>query len=324
MQYLHNEAYDGWKTAGYPQYSLIYRRYLARTIASSEYLRDWLVERGYDKRRIGIAKLGLDTTMYQEVHPLVRKVAKRQELDVDEDTLVLAFVGRLDPQKRPTLLPKIADELVKREPDRSFTIIVMGDGDLHGTVEREIKRLKLEERVQLLGTVPKPSDMLEAADIFLLPSVSEGLSIAVAEAMALGLPVVTANAGALPEQLGMSTANPGGILVNHTLTNDHRDARMYADEIERLAESSELRAWYGKNARRRVEQTFDHEAELVKLVQELGKGHNIANERKLAPLNVDRSQGVHPAAYSAVQTLLLEERRRYDLASTYMRLTRKV
>lgn len=84
----HGQAWDGWKTDGYPSYSLISRRYLSRTLTCSQYLRSYLIRKGYPEERVGVVKLGINTTRYGYTTELERKHIKTNYLRLSERTLV--------------------------------------------------------------------------------------------------------------------------------------------------------------------------------------------------------------------------------------------
>ncbi|BGP38460.1 hypothetical protein JCM10450v2_002408 [Rhodotorula kratochvilovae] len=321
IDYLHNEAYDGWKSGGYPRYSIIAQRYLARTITCSHYLRGWLLENGHlDPSRIGVVKLGIEASQFTPATPAERNAAKASILGVEPETFVITVVGRLDPQKRSLLIPRIVDELVKRVDD-DFLVVMLGEGDLRKPLEAAIKQADLSEFVRVLGTRSDPSRFYAASDIFLLPSMSEGISIAVAEAMAMGLPVVTARAGALPEQLGEldeaghkrhGPAELGGILVDHELDLEH-DPVAYADAVEKLMVDPGLRSRLGRNARRLVEDGFDWRTTLSGLFVETERAKNLPGHGQGDP------RYPHPAAYLSTQMLLAEMWKETDMSGFYPR-----
>ena len=309
-QYLHNEAYDGWKSGGYPIYSFISQRYLARTITCSHYLRQWVISKGHTANRIGVVKLGIEISDFTPNNATMKAAAKRDLLNISPDVIVITIVARLDPQKRPIMVPDIADEL-RKMGTTNFVIVMLGDGDSGIQLRERIKALKVGPLIRLLGTVERPQDFLAATDIFLLPSVSEGISIAVAEAMAMGLPIVTARAGALPEQLGESLEGPSpdrpiaGVLVNHTLV-DSIDAPLYAQELYTLIKDSDVRNMYGQIARTTVESTFDWRTTLMGMFGEIRLAENSRHlHDALLP---------NPAAHFAIEKLLLEASSETDFA----------
>lgn len=187
---------------------------------------------------------------------------------------MITFVGRFDPQKRPTLIPLIAEELLENVGE-DFIIFMIGAGPLLPEVRRTIISQKLHDFVRVLGAKSNVQDYLKATDIFLLPSVSEGISIAVAEAMAMALPVVTSNAGALPEQLGMSSDHHlGGVLVEHTM-DDEEDARLYANELAALIRDAPGRWALGEQAREIVEDEPDWRQTMRQLFKETQIAKNL-------------------------------------------------
>ncbi|GAA6000357.1 hypothetical protein JCM10207_007977 [Rhodosporidiobolus poonsookiae] len=320
IDYLHNEAYDGWKSGGYPRYSIISQRYLARTLTCSHYLKGWLLENGYvDPNRIGVVKLGIEASAFVPPTPAERNAAKASILGLEPDTTVITVVGRLDPQKRPLLVPRIVSELLKRVED-DFVVVMLGDGDLRRDLERVVASLDVGEYVRVMGT-KDPIPYYQASDIFLLPSMSEGLSIAVAEAMAMGLPIITPRAGALAEQLGelddtgKAAHGPndlGGILIDHHL-DLVQDPELYADAVAKLVLDPGLRRRLGDNARRLVEGGFDWRSTLGGLFVEAEKASNLPGH---APVAFDERYP-HPAAYLSTQMLLSEMWRETDQMGYY-------
>ena len=99
------------------------------------------------------------------------------------------FVGRLDPQKNPIFLLEVFHELKKLRSDAK--LLVVGDGILNQQMCEKIKEMKIDDDVQFLGSRKDVNKLLQAADVFLLPSKFEGLGIALIEAQAAGLPTFT-------------------------------------------------------------------------------------------------------------------------------------
>lgn len=111
------------------------------------------------------------------------------------DARFVITVGRLDRQKDPLLLLEAMRRLVERRPDAY--LLMVGDGVLRPEVEARLRSLGLERRVTLVGAAPaeRIAALLRAADVFALSSAYEGMPIAVLEALASGVPVVTTDVG---------------------------------------------------------------------------------------------------------------------------------
>lgn len=115
------------------------------------------------------------------------------------DTVEIVAVGRLAPLKEPRLAVEAVDWI--RRQGRNAHLVWCGDGPLRDEVSRRIAELGLEDAVDLVGNVA-PDEVrrrLAAADVFLLPSVSETFCVAAAEALAAGRPVVMGDQGAHTE-----------------------------------------------------------------------------------------------------------------------------
>lgn len=137
--------------------------------------------------------------------PLSRdeREAKRRELAsqllLAEDTRFVLFAGRLHPQKDPVLLVRAIAAL----NDPNIHLLIAGDGELAGTVQAEIGRLGLSDRVTMFGAISQAelARLHRISSAFVLSSVYEGLPLVALEALASGTPVVTTLAGETPKLL---------------------------------------------------------------------------------------------------------------------------
>lgn len=114
---------------------------------------------------------------------------------VKQPNFTIVCVGRLEKVKNQQLLisslPKIEDQTVQ--------LILVGDGSEKRNLEELINNLGIQDRVHITGFTSNPYEWLEKADLFVLPSLSEGFGIAVVEAMQLGIPCLCSNVGGIPE-----------------------------------------------------------------------------------------------------------------------------
>ncbi|GAA3114780.1 hypothetical protein GCM10010466_02260 [Planomonospora alba] len=208
-----------------------------------------LAGKGFD-RPVEPVSCGIDLGRFQpRAEP--RRWA-RKALDLPDLPTVL-FVGRLDEEKR-------LDELVRALPyilnGTEAQVVLAGTGNRRAALEKLARRIGVGDHVVFLGFVPDGMlpDAYAAADVFAMPGVAELQSIATLEAMASGLPVVAADAMALPHLV-----RPG--------ENGHLyrpgDVRALAGHLTALLESPGLRAAMGA-AGRAIALTHDHEASLAR------------------------------------------------------------
>ena len=184
----------------------------------------------------------------------------------------LIFVGRLEASKGvTTLLPAFAQARAAR-PTLAWRLWMAGTGTLRADLERLAHSLDIEGCMQFLGTVADVERYLGQADIFVLPSLAEGLSNALLEAMAAGLPSIATRVGGTPELIQEGET---GLLVAP------EDTAALAAAMVRLADDPALRQSLGQRARRKVEAEFglDRIAQRYEaLYAELCQG----SERKMA------------------------------------------
>jgi glycosyltransferase involved in cell wall biosynthesis len=136
----------------------------------------------------------------QEILPAVGPEGKsrlRGEFGLEENESVVGVVGSLYPVKGHEYLLAAVPQVLKSHPRTKFLIV--GRGELEASLKEEVKRARLEKQVCFLGFREDVAALLSLMDIFVLPSLSEGLSIALLEAMAAGKPVIATNVGGNPE-----------------------------------------------------------------------------------------------------------------------------
>ena len=112
----------------------------------------------------------------------------REELGI-EGKKVIGHVGRFNPQKNHEFLIDIFNEVYKK--DNNTVLLLVGDGYLKEKIEDKVKKLGLEDSVRFLGVREDIPELLQAMDLFLFPSLFEGLPVVLVEAQAAGLKCVT-------------------------------------------------------------------------------------------------------------------------------------
>ena len=128
----------------------------------------------------------------------------------------------------------------------SSVLLIVGDGPSRDNLERAAVELRIDGCARFMGWRDNALDFLRLADIFVHPSLQEGLSNSLLEAMALGLPVVATRIGGIPEVVG----EEGGLLI------PPRDAETLAEAIMILLQDHSRRKDLGRTARARVVQHF--------------------------------------------------------------------
>lgn len=124
----------------------------------------------------------IDTDLY--TYNQEKSLEIRQKLGI-EGRFVVGHVGRFSYPKNHKFIVDVFDEIQKIEPDS--VLMLVGDGDLRGEIEDKVKALGLEEKVKFMGVRSDVNDLMQAMDVFLFPSLYEGLPVTMVEAQASGL-----------------------------------------------------------------------------------------------------------------------------------------
>jgi len=167
----------------------------------------------------------------------------RRELGIPEGTMAVISLGRLSPEKGQAVLLEALARLAVEPPVR---LLLVGDGPARSVLERRASAPELAGRVHFLGWRQDPWRCLGAGDLFALPSRTEGLPLALLEAMASGLPPVASRVGAVPALL----EDDHGILVTPG------DPAELAEALRSLIEDASRRARMGAAAQTRVEESY--------------------------------------------------------------------
>jgi glycosyltransferase involved in cell wall biosynthesis len=145
---------------------------------------------GVQKDRIYVNSFGIDLS---EFYPGRSQQSVRAQLSIPISAKVVIFVGRIEPVKGTEYLLKAATHLVPLRDDLRFLIV--GDGPLRSRFQKKY----LHNRIIFLGWRNDIADLLNASDILVLPSISEGLPIVSLEALSLSKPVIATDVGALSD-----------------------------------------------------------------------------------------------------------------------------
>jgi colanic acid/amylovoran biosynthesis glycosyltransferase len=215
-------------------------------IAISEYNRACLllVAPDLEENRIVTIHCGVETDVFL---PSQRK---------QTGPLVFLSVGSLLPRKGHVYL--LAACRLLKEHGINFQCIIIGEGPQRNELQGLIQKYGIEEKVKLVGSIPHEDVQIyyDKTDIFVLPSLNEGIPVVLMEAMSKGLPVVATRITGIPE---LVTHEKHGILVS---PGDHTDL---ADAMMRLAKDTAFRKILGGNARNKIETEFNLEKNVSKI-----------------------------------------------------------
>src|ERR1700733_753218 len=247
---IHSEhGYELEMLAGLPNRRRIFRR-AAYAMADAVFavtreLRDYHAKQAWiSSQRIRVVYNGVDTQRFCP-HPHLRDVA-RKRFGLPPNRFIVGAVGRMVPMKDHATLLRAVDLLAQRNFDAH--VLFVGSGpELERTQKLAASFQALSGRVTFAGVSDEVSAMLHALDAFAQPSISEGMSNTLLEAMATALPVIATAVGGNNEVIDNGQS---GWLIR---TGDHE---ALASILMRLASEADLRRSYGAAARQRIVERF--------------------------------------------------------------------
>lgn len=221
-----------------------------RVVAVSEDIRQRVIqERKLSPEKVMTIHYGVDLGKFSSDD----QVLSRADIGVSVDHLVLGTVARFDYPKGHKYLIDAAPDIVRQYPNVRFVFV--GDGPLRNDVERQISQLGLKDYFVLLGFRRDVKQLLGLFDLFILPSLSEGLPNAVLEAMACSNPVVATAVNGVVEVVEDRTT---GLLVRPA------DPYQLAEAVIKILASPENLKAMGKKGRERVANHFTVEQQINK------------------------------------------------------------
>jgi glycosyltransferase involved in cell wall biosynthesis len=237
-----------------PWYYKIDRRCLRkyqRVICVSEDLVTQCVASRVSADRCVLIENGIETDRYQRQRSV--EEAKRQ-LGFNPERLLIGAVGRLAAEKDFPSLIRAVDRLFR--DGRNVELMLVGEGDERGPLEKLVDQLKLTDRVHFLGHRTDLIGLYEAMDAFVLSSRREGLPNVVLEAMAMEVPVIATRIAGLPKLIEHETS---GLLV------EPEDTEGLTAALGQLLADPDRRRTLAAAGRRTIEQRYSFAVRMAKV-----------------------------------------------------------
>jgi len=162
---------------------IIYKRfipqYATHMMACSKDAGQWM----FQSSHFQVLSNAIDAKMY--TFDVDKRKLQRKSLNIKENEVLIGHVGRFRFEKNHTFLIDIFDEIAKQI---SAKLILVGDGELQNNIKEKIETFKLQDKVMMTGSRNDVANLMQAMDVFVLPSLFEGLPLTTIEAQASGLP----------------------------------------------------------------------------------------------------------------------------------------
>jgi glycosyltransferase involved in cell wall biosynthesis len=220
-------------------------RWADQVVAVSKGYSDYLVKSGLQRKNIKVVQNAIDTARMNV--SVTQRNAKREEMGFSEDDFLIATSGRLSPEKAHVNLIKAFDRIKSLFPKTQLLII--GDGMLFDEL-KIIAASQATSSINFLGFRRDMDQIMSAIDLFVLPSLTEGLPNVVLEAFAARKTVVATSVGGVPE---IVEDGVNGFLC------EPGDIESLADAIIKALSQQELLAKMGFSGFNKVQQKFSVE-----------------------------------------------------------------
>ncbi|MCC7145743.1 MAG: glycosyltransferase [Phycisphaeraceae bacterium] len=222
-----------------------------RVTAVGQFIKQALIRsEGIDAARIDVIHNGIDPRKFAlpdaEAGTLREKI--RAELGITANQPVVLQVARLHPVKDHATALRAMAHVKVRCPNA--VLLLAGDGELRSDLEKQAAELGTAAHVRFLGVRTDIPALMAAADVFVLSSLSEGISVTLLEAMAAGLPIAATDVGG------------NGEIIEHGITgllSPRSDSQRLADNVLNLLEDAPLRRLLGEAGLARQKSLFDQD-----------------------------------------------------------------
>jgi glycosyltransferase involved in cell wall biosynthesis len=200
---------------------------------------------GLPEEKIRIIPNGIDVEKIFDIRKQLKAKSIRKKYGITEDEQVILYVGRLVKVKRVEILIKVIKKLLKKK--LKVKGLIVGDGPQR--TELEEMAYPMNNHIHFTGYISEEEkfECYQIADLFMLPSVSEGLPTVLLEAASFGLPIIATNIHGIPD---IVIHGKTGFLVNR------ENYDQYAEYAERLIMNQSLAKEMGENAKKHVASNF--------------------------------------------------------------------
>ena len=247
---------------------LIYGRVDSLIVMSQALYRNVLKTHPLKPEQVSIINLGLDFKRFDPD----RVDAKRQRADwgADDETIVIGLVGRIDPAKgQDTFIQAAAGLMSRYDGKKKIKFIIVGEETLGHTasyleeLKNMVSQFRLEQYVFFAGYQENIPEIMQAFDIFVMPSKQETFGLVAIEAMAMECPIVISSGGSADEIVGKEEF---GLMMQP------QDAFDLQRQLRVLIENEDIRKSMGRKAREHVMGHYDRKLRVQKTLQLYERG----------------------------------------------------
>lgn len=245
-------------TYNHPKYRIarllekLSKRMVEHYLANSESVKNYYAENiGVAPNKITVIPNGIDVTDYDRVS---RDENLRTILEIKKDDIALICVANFHINKGHKYLLEAFENVYKN--NNKIKLLLVGDGDERNNLLNQIKNYASEKNIIFLGKRSDVPQLLKISDIFVLPTLFEGMSNAIMEAMASGLPIITTD---IPENTELLSNRTSGILIAPN------NPKAIENAIKDITNNKKFKLFIRSNAKRFILERFSLETTASRL-----------------------------------------------------------
>src|SRR3989338_3333175 len=229
-------------------------------LANSESVKNFYVENiGVKREKITVIPNGVDVDFYDKIE---RDENLRESLGIRPEETAIICVANLHINKGHKYLLEAFENIYKE--NNNVKLLIVGDGEEKENLLKQIENYQSKNNILFLGKRNDVPKLLKISDIFVFPTLFEGMSNVIMEAMASGLPIITTN---IPENKGLIEDNKTGILVQI------KNSAEIKNSLKKIIENQEIRIKIGQNSKEKIQNQFG----LNKIAQKFSNTINYLN-----------------------------------------------
>ncbi len=235
LDYVHMEEWL-WRRGGYARLSGVMGDIVERTLVCNGKTNEVMSKDfGRDPASIETMYIGVDHRYYAA--QVVESGTARKRLGIADNRPLVLFPCRMHPQKRPFLMLEIAKQLRKSIPNVAFAVV--GDGPQLDQLRRRVTEEELQDTVYFAGAVQDVRPFYNDAQVTLICSLNEGLSLTAYESLSMGTPVITSDVGGQKELVDASVGRVVPMLqsdasVSKGIEFDSREPELYVRAVHEV------------------------------------------------------------------------------------------
>ena len=219
--------------------------FISGFVTVSHDLRRWLInDVGIPEKKVIQIINGVDTNKFA---PQKNKKSLREKFGFDADAFLIGTVGRLDPVKDQKTLINALAVMITHSQNKKIKLMIAGSGPEEQEFKKMAAEIGVEDRIYFLGERSDIPELMQSMDVFVLPSIAEGVSNTILEAMACGLPIVASRVGGNHELIDYGKT---GFLF---VAGDYKEL---AGRLSFYLNNYPVLIEHGNNGRKRTEELF--------------------------------------------------------------------